>query len=275
MKIETKVSLCVEVLFDNTHHIYENYNAINLEFKNQKNELNKTIFNNRGNLIRNLLADVKSNLENKSTSNEVVLLLNQIYPKLTSDCLVFNYSSLKDEEKVKLLDECFYYLSKKLKIVDLNDDYIALYTNLTNYNRFDYNLFQHILKKISLMISTFSLRVVKDFFFLALQSQDERILTDGNNKNYLSILKSYILNTEVNKEAVLNSKEMFGILNKYQLSKIHNAFFKLSKNEKGNIDPSFKLILLKSIESSAFQSLNYEKDLKIIYNNYLKLGLNK
>lgn len=271
--LELKLMICIELLFDNTHHIYEKFDVLN--FKNQNLELNKSIFYNNKKLILLLHKEIVSNLENNSISNVLIILLIQIYPKLTSDCIIQNNSSLSDEEKKELLENCFNYFNKKLRVVELDDNYLSLFSNLCNYNRHDYDLFQIVMRKVVIMSSSFSPKVLKDFFFLGLRCPDKRLLTDGANKNSFRILKSYILNTDIGREANLNGKEVWGIVNKLQLKQIHNAFFKLSKQEKGNIDSSFKQILLKSLESSAIHGVNYEKELPIIYNNYMQLCLNK
>ena len=72
--------ICIELLFDNTHHIYEKFDVLN--FKNQNLELNKSIFYNNKKLILLLHKEIVSNLENNSISNVLHILLNQIYPKL-------------------------------------------------------------------------------------------------------------------------------------------------------------------------------------------------
>lgn len=273
INLEFKLMMCIEVLFDNTHHIYENFDVLN--FKNKHSELSKSIFSNHNNLVLLLHKEVTSNLENVSISNVLQVLLNQLYPKLTSDCILHNNSVLSDKEKHDLLYNCFNFVNKKLRNSELNDNYISLFSNLCNYNKHDYDLFQLIMKKVVMMTSTFSPKVLKDFFFLGLRCTDKRLLTDVSNKNSFKVLKSYILNTDIAKEENLNGKEVWGVVNKLQLKKIHNAFFKLSKQENGNIDASFKRILLKCLESSAIHGINYEKELGIIYYNYMQLGLNK
>lgn len=256
--------------------------------------------------------DIKSIMYEDNTKNFICF---QLFPKMCHDFILLsnkpknsieglvnssnnidtnnfniNTKEVLNEKQIikKQLNDTLNFVKKiymqLLQYADINY-LIPVMSNSINYLGHDYDIIYSTILKINWNIHDISYDYLLEVFFSALKvninllvNEKDANLENSKKLNEYKICLSSILsiiNKNGSKTYNNTDKTIEGFTFRDIKVKINEAFMHLSKKRNKNIAPSFKKLVIMSLQYSPYSGYNYIKEIEIIYENYLLLELHK
>lgn len=261
--------------------IFFNSNNLAVNFKRHLNELNsksdivKNPFSSDDKIynkeLYELLLMYTSHVHSCKNSDLYPILL-QMLPKIVFDkCLLGKYSKT---ELYEIMNKNSELISNYIKNLgnNINNQQIEsiLLSNSSNYLFSNESLIKKNLEKAVIYSAGINNEVILETIFFSL-----REIKDLNSKdiNYLKALINRINNSSIT-GTFNKSKSLTGIVYRKQIQEIDSALYDLSSSLKqtdNKLDEKIKNFIGRFIIFYPFSGVDYENEVKMIYNNWLRI----